>query len=55
MADIPGEQDLRAEDIDAIVKNYALEQFTGRQICSVIPTSSEKILIIKKQTQIFLR
>jgi len=42
MADIPGEQDLRAEDIDAIVKNYALEQFTGRQICSVIPTSSEK-------------
>ncbi len=26
MADIPGEQDLRAEDVDEIVKNYALEQ-----------------------------
>ena len=42
MADIPGEADLRAEDVDAIVKNYALEQFTGRQICSIVPTSSEK-------------
>ncbi len=42
MGDIPGEQDLRAEDVDAIVKNYALEQFTGRQICSIIKTSSEK-------------
>jgi len=31
MADMPGEQDLRAEDVDAIVKNYALEMFTGRQ------------------------
>ena len=42
MADQPGEFDLRAEDVDAIVKNFALEQFTGRQICSVVPTSSEK-------------
>ena len=42
MADMGGEQDLRAEDIDSIVKNYALEQFTGRQICSIVPTSSEK-------------
>ena len=42
MAEIPGEQDLRAEDVDAIVKNYALEQFTGRQICSIVPTKSEK-------------
>jgi len=41
MADLPGEQDLRAEDIDAIVKNYALEQFTGLQICTVVKTSSE--------------
>lgn len=42
MADQAGEQDLRAEDVDAIVKNYALEQFTGRQICAVIKTTSEK-------------
>ena len=42
MTDMPGEQDLRAEDVDAIVKNYALEQFTGRQICTVVPTKSEK-------------
>jgi len=41
MADIPGEADLRAEDVDAIVKNFALEQFTGRQVCTVIGTSSE--------------
>ena len=41
MADIPGEADLRAEDVDAIVKNFALEQFTGRQVCTVVSTSSE--------------
>jgi len=41
MADIPGEQDLRAEDIDSVVKNYALEQFTGLQICTVVKTNSE--------------
>ena len=41
MADQPGEFDLRAEDVDSIVKNFALEQFTGRQICSIITTSSE--------------
>lgn len=42
MADMPGEYDLRKEDVDAIVKNYALEQFTGRQMCSVISTNAEK-------------
>ena len=42
MADQPGEADLRAEDVDAIVKNYALEQFTGRQICSIVGTNAEK-------------
>jgi len=42
MADMPGEQDLRAEDVDAIVKNYALEMFTGRQICSIVSTNAEK-------------
>jgi len=41
MADMPGEADLRAEDIDAVVKNYALEQMTGRQICSIVKTSAE--------------
>lgn len=39
---MPGEADLRAEDVDAIVKNYALEQFTGLQICTVVKTNSEK-------------
>jgi len=42
MADVPGEADLNAEDVDAIVKNYALEMFTGRQLCSIVPTSAEK-------------
>jgi len=42
MADVPGEAGLRKEDIDSIVKNYALEMFTGRQICSIVPTSAEK-------------
>lgn len=37
----PGEFDLRAEDVDKIVKNFALEQFTGRQVCSIIKTRSE--------------
>ena len=41
MADRPGEADLRANEIDSIVKNYALEQFTGLQICSVVKTVSE--------------
>lgn len=41
MAEIPGDSGLRAEDVDAVVKNYALEQSTGRQICTVIKTSSE--------------
>ena len=42
MVDQPGEFDLRAEDVDAIVKNFALEQFTGRQICTIVKTSSER-------------
>ena len=40
MADEPGMADLRAEDVDAIVKNYALEAFTMLQICTVVKTSS---------------
>lgn len=40
MADQAGEQDLRAEEIDPIVKNYALEAFTMLQICSIVKTSS---------------
>jgi hypothetical protein len=40
MADQPGEQDLRAEDVDAIVKNYALESFTLLQVCTIVKTSS---------------
>jgi len=40
MADQPGEHDLRAEDVDAIVKNYALESFTMLQVCTVVKTSS---------------
>ena len=42
MADQPGEADLRAEDVDKIVKNFALEMFTGRGVCTIIPTSAEK-------------
>ena len=40
MADQAGEQDLRKEDIDAIVKNYALESFTMLQVCTIIKTSA---------------
>lgn len=36
-----GDSDLRAEDVDSIVKNFALEMFTGRGVCTVIPTSAE--------------
>ncbi len=41
MVDRPGEADLRANEIDSVVKNYALEQFTGLQICSIVKTTSE--------------
>ena len=41
MVEFPGDQGLRAEDIDRIVKNFAIEQFTGRQVCTIIKTSSE--------------
>ena len=40
MADQAGEADLRASDIDAIVKNYALENFTMLQVCTVVKTKS---------------
>ena len=40
MADTPGEADLRATDIDAIVKNYALENFTMLQVCTIVKTSA---------------
>ena len=42
MADTPGMLDLRGEDVDRIVKNYALEAFTMLQICSVVKTSKAK-------------
>jgi len=40
MADQPGEYDLQKEDVDAAVKNYALESFTMLQICSFVKTTS---------------
>jgi len=36
----PGSYELRAEDVDEVVKNYALENFTMFQVCSIVPTSS---------------
>ena len=41
MVDRPGEADLRKEDIDSIVKNYALENFTMLQVCSIVKTTAE--------------
>ena len=38
MADSPGMADLRGEDVDQIVKNYAMEKLTMLQICAVIKT-----------------
>ena len=40
MADFPGEADLRGAEIDAIVKNYAMEKFTMLQVCTIVPTKS---------------
>lgn len=40
MADEPGMDALKAEDIDAVVKNYALEAFTMLQVCTIVKTSS---------------
>ncbi len=40
MADQAGEQDLRANEIDSVVKNYALEAFTMLQVCTIVKTSS---------------
>jgi len=39
MADTPGMLDLRGEDVDRIVKNYALEAFTMLQVCSIVKTN----------------
>lgn len=38
MADQAGMADLRGEDVDKIVKNYALEAFTMLQVCTVVKT-----------------
>lgn len=40
MADKPGEQDLRATEIDSIVKNYALENLDMLQVCSIVKTTA---------------
>lgn len=40
MADTPGMLDLRGEDVDRVVKNYALEAFTMLQICTIVKTNS---------------
>ena len=42
MADAPGEQDLRKEEVDKVVKNYALEAFTMLQVCSIVKTTAAK-------------
>jgi HK97 family phage major capsid protein len=41
MADTPGMLDLQGEDIDTIVKNYAMENFTMLQVCSIVSTSKK--------------
>lgn len=40
MADSVGMLDLRAEDVDAIVKGFALEEYKMMQVCSVVQTSA---------------
>jgi len=40
MADQAGEADLRKEDIDSVVKNYALENLSMTQVCTIVKTSS---------------
>ena len=54
MADQPGDFDLRKEDVDSIVKNFALEQFTGRQVCSIIKTSSESNVYFEETDDVWL-
>jgi len=41
MADTPGMEDLRGEIVSPVVQNYAMENFTMRQVCTVIKTSKE--------------
>jgi len=41
MADQPGEADLRKEDVDEIIKNFALEAFTGRGVCTIVGSNAE--------------
>lgn len=40
MADTVGMLDLRAEDVDSIVKGFALEEYKMKQVCSIIETSA---------------
>ena len=42
MADSVGMQDLRAEEVDRIVKNFALEEFKMLPLCSIASTSAWK-------------
>ena len=42
MPDSVGTQDLRAENVDKIVKGFALQQYKFKQICMVQPSSSWK-------------
>lgn len=41
MADSPGMLDLQGEIVDTVVKNYAMENFTMFQVCTVVKTSKE--------------
>ena len=34
--------DLRAEHVDAVVKNFALQEFKGLSICNIVPTNADK-------------
>lgn len=40
VAQTVGMEGLRAEDVDAIVKGFALEEFKLKQVCSIVQTSS---------------
>ena len=35
MADTTGEQDLRAENFDAMVKGFALQEYVMKQLCMI--------------------
>ena len=40
VSDTTGEQDLRAEHVDRIVKGFALQRYVGKQICMIQSSSS---------------